>query len=897
MEKMKRFGEKGLNRRDFLKSSAAASAALGLAGCGSKLKTVESIAPVEKKEGKWIPAACWIDCGGRCVNQAYVVDGIIVRQKTDDSHPDSPDFPQQRGCVRGRSQRNHVLAPDRLKYPMKRKHWQPGGGDRSLRGRDEWERISWNMALDYIAGELKRVLKDYGNNSVLCTDPMKTEPINLMNLLGGCSTSFMTASYGAWQSGARFIGSGYDAIATCNDRMDLLNSEVVVLWGMNPAWSSGGNPSYHLLQIKKAGAKIIGIDPMYNDTFSALDAEWIPIRPGTDMALLFAMAYILITEDNPKTNPLIDWDTINRCTVGFDADRLPKGVDKKENFKDYVLGTYDGIQKDPKWAYEICGVDPETTRRLIQNISRNKKVALMAGYAPSRTFNTDNLPQLFMTLGAMTGHIGKSGHMTGIGNFIRAINGGPDIAMNGEDHYDLYSSHSGGFTDPRHGSPIPLREINVLECKELWNNAIPNKKYKDFSNALFDDIQPALEREVDIRIIWSAFSNYINCFPNPNLAIAGLRKNVDLIVRQDFNFTPTAQYADIVLPAITPWERPGGMAEFWYHSRESVFFYFQVMQPLFEARDDQWIVKEVAKRMGYTDEDLFPISRREQEFVHLHSARVMKEDGSVMPMVTVTQKDIDGWGLDGLKKYAAKTGKYEIKPQKGEMTIEDMKRIGCYQAKRSKGDAYTYIPLKEFYEDPVKNPLDTESGMIEIYSKSLADMLNSVGYTTIKPYPTYIVPIQGYETTFSDFKNKVKGKYPYQVINPHYMGRQHSTMNTVKWLREAFASPVYISAQDAREKGFKDGDTILLTSEVGKTIRRACVTERLMPGCVALPHGDWLDIDPETGIDRGGHDNVLVTSKATGQAQDCYNSTLVNMVKYTGKPLPKHVDEPVKIVF
>jgi anaerobic dimethyl sulfoxide reductase subunit A len=172
-----------------------------------------------------------------------------------------------------------------------------------------------------------------------------------------------------------------------------------------------------------------------------------------------------------------------------------------------------------------------------------------------------------------------------------------------------------------------------------------------------------------------------------------------------------------------------------------------------------------------------------------------------------------------------------------------------------------------------------------------------MGYSVIKPYPTYIVPLQGYETTFSDFKNKVKGEYPYQVINPHYMGRQHSTMNQVSWLREAFQNPVYISSQDAKEKGFVDGDTILLTSAYGKTIRRACVTERLIPGTLGLPHGAWLDIDPETGIDRGGHDNTLTSSAAVGQAVDAYNSSLVNMEKYTGKPLPRHEHEPIKTIF
>ncbi len=901
---IQKVSEKQISRRNFLKASVATAASLSLAGCGGSLATLATgtTAAATEDKGKWIPCACWIDCGGRCVNKALVVDGIVTRQKTDDSHPDSPDFPQQRGCARGRAQRKHILGADRLKYPMKRKHWEPnGGGDKSLRGRDEWVRISWDEALDYVAMEMKRIIKDYGNTSVLATDSMKTDVINLMNLLGGCSTQFMTASYGAWQNGALYIGTGYDAMTTCNDRFDLRNCDLVVLWGVNPAWSSGGNPTYWLKAVKDAGAQFIGIDPMFNDTYNAMDAEWIPIRPGTDMAMLFALAYTLITEDDPVTNPLIDWDFLERCTIGFDAAHLPEGEDPKENFKDYVLGTYDGIPKNPEWASEICGVDPIVIKQLALMIGKDRKVALLTGYAPSRTFNTDNLPQLFMTVGAMTGHIGKSGHMTGIGNFIRALNGGPDIAINGKDWYDLYSAHSGEFADPRNGSPMKHEEIPVVECKEMWNNALLKGEYKDFGNALFNElVSPPIQRKLDIKMLISNFCNVVNCYPNVNQAIKAMREgSVDTIIRLDINFTPTAQYADIVLPAITPWERPGGMAEFWYHNKEAVFYYFQIMEPIFEAKDDQWIVKEVAKRLGYKDEDLFPIPRKEQEFVHLHESRVLNEKGGIEPMVTITQEDIKEYGLEKLKKYCAKIGDDSLlKPQTGRLTVKELKERGCYQAPRRPDDAYVYIPLKEFREDPKANPIPTtESGKIEIYSKKLAEVFNGMGYSVIKPYPTYIVPLQGYEKTFSDFKNKVKGEYPYQVVNPHYMGRQHSTMNQVGWLREAFQHPVYMNSQDAEAKGLVDGDTVLLTSAYGKSIRRACLTERLMPGTLALPHGAWLDIDPETGIDRGGHDNTLCSSAAVGQALDAYNSTLVNMEKYTGKPLPRHEYEPIKTIF
>ena len=92
----------------------------------------------EKQKGKWVPANCWVDCGSKCFNKAYVEDGFLTRQGSDETHEDDPDFPQARSCARGRMRRHEVFGSDRLKYPMRRRNWKPGGGKKELRGRDEW---------------------------------------------------------------------------------------------------------------------------------------------------------------------------------------------------------------------------------------------------------------------------------------------------------------------------------------------------------------------------------------------------------------------------------------------------------------------------------------------------------------------------------------------------------------------------------------------------------------------------------------------------------------------------------------------------------------------------------------------------------------------------------------
>lgn len=131
-----------------------------------------------------------------------VKDGRVVRSKTDDTHPDSWEHPQSRSCALGHAMHQQIYGEDRLKYPMKRKHWEPHtGGDKSLRGRDEWVRISWDEAISIIADELKHARETYGDRSIFFNNM-----INLENYWGGvlaatggyvdCSGTQSTGTFG-----------------------------------------------------------------------------------------------------------------------------------------------------------------------------------------------------------------------------------------------------------------------------------------------------------------------------------------------------------------------------------------------------------------------------------------------------------------------------------------------------------------------------------------------------------------------------------------------------------------------------------------------------------------------------------------------------------------------------
>ena len=848
-----------LTRRSFLKWSAALGGTAVLAGgVNSGLKVAEAAAKTVASEGKWVAAACWGNCGGRCLNKAFVVDGVVTRQKTDDTHPDSPDFPQQRGCARGRSQRQRVFGADRLKYPMKRAHWAPGGGDKSLRGKDEWVRISWDEALDIVASEIKRINENYGPGSILWGT-------NALAAAGGYATSWGSSSSGTWQfTGPRVIG---DYAEAGTDRLEMRKSKLVVMWSSDPTCSSGGNPTYNYMQAKKAGAKFIFIDPYYNNSARVLGDEWIPIRPGTDTPMLLAMGYVLITEDNPVTNPLIDWDFIQRCTIGFDKTSLPEGADPEENYKDYVLGldkngklAPEGHKnypaKTPEWASEICGVSPKKIRSFAIELGQTNPVAFMESDASARVNNAQSFGQAFVAIGAMIGSIGVSGGGIGRQRTRTAGNVGPFLSTYGKNGKILEAAENTAGVK--------------INGNELWDSVLTGK--------YTDGVGP--KKDVNIQMVYHTKGSQLQTQVGQAKGIEAMRK-VEFALCQDFHLTSGARYSDVVLPVTTQWEREGYIPG--NSNREILFWASQVIAPLFEAKDDSWIDWELGVRLGVYDPDKPEISLGQQVFNQIAGATTLNADGKTKePLVSITKADLDALGVEG-------------EPQAGLIPILELKDAGAYQVPRREGDNYTYIAMKAFREDPVANPLPTESGLVELHSRALAADVSALGWTTIRPIPAYIPAARGYEETFSDWKKKVKGPYPLQMYNKHYFRRSHSEFDNVLQLREAFPQEFVMNPIDAEARGIKNGDIVKITSSEGSTIRPVLVTFRMMPGVTTLPHGAWTEFDESLGVDKAGSDNHLEAGVPTVEGHFGYNSQIVEVEKWNGPRLAPDAQWPQRI--
>ncbi|MCE7791797.1 molybdopterin-dependent oxidoreductase [Salipaludibacillus sp. CUR1] len=854
------------SRKSFLGGAAALMAAAVVPTYG--LKKIDSQAAAEKlsEEGRWVSASCWHNCGGRCLNKGFVVDGIVTKQKTDNTHEDSPDYPQQRGCARGRSQRHQVFGVDRLKYPMKRKHWEPGGGKKELRGKDEWVRISWDEALDLVSEELKRVKENYGNEAILGSS-------RLMNHYGGALVRWGSSSSGAWGKPQEHMANFMSWSA--NDRMDWRNAKLIVMWGSNPAWSSAGNPTYNLLQAKKAGAKFIFVDPYMNPTIKALGADLVPCRPGTDTALLLGMAHHMIEND------LHDQEFLDKCTVGFDKDHMPEGADPEENFKDYVLGTYDGTPKTPDWASEICGTDPEKIREFAQQVGTVKPMIFTSSFAPARTFRGQQFCQAFLTVGWMTGNVGKSG--AGVWTMSYGRNqsyGGKTLVSPGDRglprvENPLFPGVTyGAYDGYRFGNPTS-KDFHGMAYTETYD-AILNNEY----HATVRGKVPC-----DIRLIWKvrpgSGDNFLNQSSDIQKGIKAFRK-VDSVITNDIVLSTISKYADIVLPATTEWEKEGRINT---GNPEAIFVAQKVTEPLFEAKTEEWMEMEIAKRIGLDPEELYPVDEKQQFFNSLAGAQVIKDNGEEYePLVTITKEDINKWGVAG-------------EPQKGKIKLDELLERGAYQVPRAPGDNLTVIQGEAFVNDPEKNPLETKSGKLEIHCQPLADDIQAYGFTSIAPIAKYEPPVEGIEDTYENWNNKVKGEFPFQLYTIHYPRRSHSVFDNVPQLREAFPQEFIMNTRDANERGLHDGDTVLIRSRHGKVVRHLHTTESMMPGVVTLGEGAWVELDEDTGICKAGATNMLHGTHLSGQGEEPWNTCNVTVEKYEGEQLLQDSAWEPRVIF
>jgi len=499
------------------------------------------------------------NCGGRCVIDAHVKDGKIIKIAADNSLREDGTVPLC-ACAKGMNYHKTFLGGNRLQYPMKR----VGG-----RGEGRFQRISWEEAVETITREWIRIRDTYGpgsryvNYSTGVSALVRPDHLakRLLALDGGYLGSYNTYSTACTKFTTPYM---YGTDRTGNGFEDWLNSKLIILWGHNPAETIfDAGTMYYLRKAKEKGIPIIGVDPRKNDTIIRLGAEWIPLKPTTDSAMMDGMAYVI------RSEKLCDGDFIDRCCIGFDREHMPEGIDPALCYFSYLDGDHDGIPKTPAWASEICGVPEETIIRLARLYATSKPAALLQGFGPQRHGNGEQVTRGGIMLACLTGNVGVSGGWAcGPGNYKRHKT--PNL--------------------PQPENPFPVK-IPVFSWTEAVNRG------RELTE--LDGLTGGDSLKSDIKMILNLAGNtLVNQHGDINRTTGILKdtSKCEFILCSDLFMTASAKFADILLPGTSLFE--GDNITMPWDSGDFLGFSNKVIEPLHESRFEYDWLKEVADNLG-----------------------------------------------------------------------------------------------------------------------------------------------------------------------------------------------------------------------------------------------------------------------------------------------------------
>ncbi len=817
-----------LPRREFVKIMGSAAGALGV---GSVLAPKEARAfayepyPTDDQLTT-VVTSCAHNCGSRHMLVAHKKGDVIVRLSSDDGRfqeggaygKDTFEEPQLRACLRGRSYRLRLYSPERLLYPMVRV---------GKRGEGKFKRVSWDEALDRVARKMVQLKKKYGPTAIVdqsyagASYGVLHKSDQIEGLLGrflgmfGCRTSsWSVPSYQGTTFSSRMT---FGTIEDGNEDDTFAHSKLIIMWGWNPAYTfHGGNTFYYMRMAKQRGCKFVLIDPQYTDSASAYDAWWIPIKPGTDAAMMAGMAYHIFD------NYWHDQEFINRFVLGMDRGTMPPEHADKQNFRDYLAGTYDGIPKTPDWASQICGVPADDIRKLAQMYATTKPAALKASWAPGRASYGEQYNRMAAALQAMTGNIGVLGGCAeGVGKAWHPEAVAYPYDENANIWYASIKSDRWAHCVLNYPN-LKREEVGLWPRDDELDGKIPNIK----------------------AIFWQG-SDWFNQLTNINKEIQAIDK-LELVVCMDSTITPSGLYADVLLPIATHFERHD-VALPWYKGH----YYIhrpKVIEPLGESKTDFQVFTELAYRLEELDDSLKDFGKR----YNPRADRTYFRSGEA-----VDEAYLKAWWEGKVMEHQGVT-----------MPWETFKKHGVYKFKLDK----PHVAFRDQIENGV--PFKTASGRIEIFSTQLANITDwthtAYGYEI--PYiPKWIEPIE--------WLGHPKAKqFPFHLITPHPRHRTHSIFNNIPWLRETYTQEVTINASDARRLGLQTGDTVEVYNERGKCVLPAYVTERCTPGVAVIYEGAWLDVDKD-GVDRSGNPDFLTADEPSPAGAFAYNTILVDIRK------------------
>jgi len=668
------------------------------------------------------------------------------------------------------------------------------------RGSGQWEQISWDEATTTIANKFTETAQKYGPTAVYIAP--YTGSISALNGVIGAGYRFASvigASAGDFEGdnegdsaspcGANEILGSFDG----HDLSDLRNSRMIILWGNNLAETDvpdmrffldareGTITSEGVTQPNPNGttAKVVNIDPRYTPT-ATLSDQWISIRPGTDGALALSMINVIINEQlhnvDYVTNYTVAPFLVRQDTQLFLRQKdVTTGTSTKymvydSNSKTIVpydqsgiapslTGSYSAAKTTCKPAFQlltdlvsqyptseaekITGIPASTIENLAKEFATMSPAAIKAGFGGiSHWYYGDLTYRAMITLSAICGYIGVHG-------------GG-------------VTTYNGALLDA------------ALDLPD-WLN--PDKKAYTYLPPLSFCATVETGQPFPVKAAWFPVDNFVNQQGDTNRTIAAL-KALDFVVVSDMFLSPTAQYADIVLPVATQYERedmlPGGNYYLQYMPK--------IIDPLWECKSDLDMFAEVAQKMGqgnYFDK---------------------------------TPDDYLSLLLSGLPSG---------------LTLDTLKSEGVVALADKDYGTAAFQPITHPYVPYYQQHFPTPSGRIEFYTESL------VPYSM--PLPIYNEPIEASPT------NALYQKYPLVFLTAHTKFRTHTQWDNLPWLREIIPkSFVEINPIDAQARGINDGDTVTVFNDRGSIQILARVTNGIRPGVINAYQGDWQEFPTAT---------------------------------------------------
>ena len=811
-----------LTRRDFIKVSAVTAFAGGVAARTARRGLVKSPVNQTGPEVKVIPGLCF-ECHRQCLMLNHIRDGRVIKVEGSQE-----SFNQGALCAKGQSTVINLYHPERLNYPLKRTH-PKGDPDPG------WVRISWDEAIDTITNKIAEVIEKYGAHSVSNGQGTGRYTNQLCarwkNSIGSPNTM-----------GPNHVCRGPMAATVCltvghHMRADFGRTRCLVLWGRNEAWAHAGatNPTM-IPNVIDRGAKLLVVDPRFENPMAAKADIYLPVRPGSDGALFLSFIHVIIQEklykeefvkkwtngpmlvrlDNMEllregevveggdsrefllypesiTNrldrpTLMVWDEISGSAQPVDTDGVNPAL-----FGEF---TVNGIQCKPVFqilAERAAEFPPEKAAEICWTGSVDKIYEAARMYAQSESACTD--------VGSF-GYQGIEGGHTNTFQTIRAevcmtaITGNIDIpgGETGHPHWTWITGQWKRDGGPRTMTPwgAPDDHIDIVEegphVLEPAMNEFP--------------LQPGLPRMIDafkamksgqpypIKVYTMIQGNPLGGWCEDQNTLYESLLACEFLADMDLYLTPTGNLCDIVLPAgLGPYERGAK----------------KLLKPMYERWGDEKAYVEIGKRLNPE----FWFWKDEEDYWAWREKTIGANIGGAKAAGFEIERGAPAPKLDFFKDIDPKTGK----------------SIG----------------------------FPTPTGKIELYSV----ITKQNGQD---PIPNYVEPDQSPYSSPDLFK-----EYPLVLTTGARLPVfYHSEHRANPMQRQICQHPeLQIHTDDASKNGIKNGDWIWIESKTGKIRMMARVTEGIMPGVVSTKHGWWQGCK-ELGLPGYGWDganaNILVAS-------------------------------------